>query len=95
MKQFVIEFSYFVVDVIIKGEINYLWSIFFIDRMFYLSRKNFNGCFIIVIFMVIRKGMDFNILLDFYNRGFEVVIYIDMLFVIINIIILELEIKIE
>lgn len=45
--------------------------------------------------MVIRKGMNFNILLDFYNRGFEVVIYIDMLFVIINIIILELEIKIE
>lgn len=67
----------------------------FYNRLFYLSRKNFNGCFIIVIFMVIRKGMDFNILLDFYNRGFEVVIYIDMLFVIINIIILELEIKIE
>lgn len=67
----------------------------FYNRLFYLSRVNFNGCFIIVIFMVIRKGMDFNILLDFYNRGFEVVIYIDMLFVIINIIILELEIKIE
>lgn len=52
----ILQIIYFVFDDGVNSEV-----VEFYNRLFYLSRVNFNGCFIIVIFMVIRKGMDFNI----------------------------------
>lgn len=67
----------------------------FYNRLFHPSRKNPNGCPITATLMATRKGTDFNILLDFYNRGFEVATHTDTPSAITNTTILELEIKTE
>ncbi|XP_048736081.2 uncharacterized protein LOC125651501 [Ostrea edulis] len=81
---------YFAIDDGVNSEVAEYYN-----RLFHPSRKNPNGCPITATLMATIKGTDFNLLQDFYNRGFEIATHADTSSAITNSTILELEIKTE